>query len=170
MGEHKNGWVLPGQVFGTREEMGGHYLTRAAGAYWGLYGNSLEEAYYPTTKIDPDNNPLDASKNRYVLKFTKDEIPQVNAFWSLTMYDADQMMVANPLNRYSIGDRTEGLQYGADGSLEIYLQSDSPGQDKESNWLPAPDGPFSLTLRLYLPKPNEIGDPLYAPPGIRKAE
>lgn len=169
LGEHQNGWVLPGQIFGTREEMDGRYLTRAAAAYWGLYGNSLEEAYYPTTKIDPAGNPLDASKNRYVLVFSQEQIPQVNAFWSLTMYDADQMMVANPMNRYSIGDRTEGLQYGADGSLEIYLQSDSPGKDKESNWLPAPDGLFSLTLRMYLPQDSAL-NPLYAPPGIQKLD
>ncbi|MBI4675628.1 MAG: DUF1254 domain-containing protein [Chloroflexi bacterium] len=169
LGEQKNGWNLTGRVFGTREQMQGQYLTRAAAAYYGLYGNVLEEAYYPSTNMDVDRNPLDGSKHRYVLKFTKDQIPAVDAFWSLTMYDANQMMVDNPINRYSIGDRTAGLQYGADGSLEIYLQRDSPGQDKESNWLPAPDGRFSLTLRMYLPKSYEL-DPLYAPPGIQKRD
>ena len=136
----------------------------------GLYGNDLEEAYYPTGNLDADGELFDASKHSYVLRFEKDEIPPVDAFWSITMYNLpEQLMVENPIGRYSIGDRTEGLTFGEDGSLELYFSKTSPGGEKERNWLPAPDGPFSLTLRMYLPHERAL-DPLYAPPRIRKAE
>lgn len=170
----KNGWILTPRIFGNRNQMQGKYLDRAAGAYLGLYGLDLEEAYYPTANWDADGEHLDASKHNYVLRFTKDEIPQVDAFWSITMYKLpEQLLVANePLERYSIGDRTSGLKRGTDDSLEIYLQAESPGPDKESNWLPAPkhpngEGPFSITLRMYLPNASEL-NPLYAPPAIKK--
>jgi len=169
-GEQKNGWNVQGRIFGTREQLAGQYLTSAAAAYHGLYGNVLEEAYYTSAYSDVDGNPLDGSTHRYVLKFTAEQIPAVDAFWSVTMYDADGFLVENPIRRYSIGDQTEGLQYGADGSLEIYLQHESPGQDKKSNWLPAPNAPFNVDMRMYLPKPYEIGDPLYAPPGIQRQD
>ncbi len=166
----KNSWSLTGKVFGTREVMQGQYLTRASAARFGLYGNDLEEAYYPTTSLDSAGGTLDGSGNRYVLRFTKDEMPPVDAFWSITMYNLpEQLMVANPIHRYSIGDRTRGLKIDKDGSLAIYLQPKSPGKAKESNWLPAPEGPFSLTLRMYLPRPSAL-DPLYAPPGVEKVD
>jgi len=170
LGEQKNGWNLIPRVFGNRRQMQGQYLVRAAAAHGGLYGNDLEEAYYPSANLDAGGNPLDASKSNYMLTFAKDQIPAVNAFWSLTMYSMpDQLMVENPIQRYSIGDRTKGLQRGADGSLVIYFQHDSPGADKEANWLPAPDGAFSVTMRMYLPQAKAL-DPLYAPPGIQKRE
>jgi len=170
LGEQKNHWNLTPRIFGNREQMQGQYLTRASAAYMGLYGNDLEEAYYPSTNWDAGGDPLDASQHSYVLKFAKSEIPAVDAFWSLTMYSLpDGLLVENPIHRYSIGDRTEGLKYGADGSLEIYIQRESPGKDKESNWLPAPNGPFNVVLRMYLPKATAL-NPLYAPPGIQKRD
>jgi hypothetical protein len=97
-------------------------------------------------------------------------MPDVDGFWSLTMYELpSQLMVANPIDRYSVGDRTEGLAYAADGSLTLYLQADSPGADKESNWLPAPNGPFSITLRMYVPTAAALAGP-YAPPPITLVE
>jgi hypothetical protein len=170
LGEKRNGWNLTKRVFGDRQQMQGQYLTRAAAAHLGLYGNDLEEAYYPSANQDVDGNPLDASKSNYLLTFAQDQIPAVNAFWSLTMYSMpDQLMVENPIQRYSLGDRTKGLLLGADGSLVIYIQHDSPGTDKEANWLPAPSGVFSVTMRMYLPQASAL-DPLYAPPGIQKQE
>lgn len=170
LGEQKNHWNLTPRIFGNREQMQGQYLIRAAAAYLGLYGNDLEEAYYPSTNWDAAGDPLDGSQHSYVLKFAKSEIPAVDAFWSLTMYSLpDGLLVENPIHRYSIGDRTEGLKYGADGSLEIYIQRESPGKDKEANWLPAPNGPFNVVLRMYLPKATAL-NPLYAPPGIQKRD
>ena len=99
------------------------------------------------------------------MRFEKDELPAVDAFWSMTMYSLpDQLMVPNPIARYSIGDRSK-LEYGKDGSLTIYVQHESPGKGKSSNWLPAPDGAFSLQFRMYLPKPESL-DPLYLPPPV----
>ena len=170
LGEKRNGWNLTRRVFGNREEMEGKYLVRAGAALMGLYGNDLEEAYYPSTNRSIDGEALDASKNAYVLSFGPDEIPPIKeqGFWSLTLYDLpSQLLVDNPIDRYSIGDRTPGLVFGDDGSLTIYIQKDSPGPERESNWLPAPDGPFSLTMRLYLPEDWAL-DPLYAPPGLTR--
>jgi hypothetical protein len=169
-GQQKNGWNLTPRIFGDRQQMQGQYLVRAAAAYMGLYGNDLEEAYYPSSGHDISGDPLDGSKSTYELIFTKDEIPAVDAFWSLTMYSSpDQLLVENPIQRYSISDRTAGLLLGADGSQQIYIQRESPGADKEANWLPAPNGPFSVTMRMYLPQAQEL-DPLYAPPSIHKRE
>lgn len=169
IGSITNGWSLPGRIFGNRERMQGNYFIRATAAHMGLYGNDLEEAYYPSSFFDSDGEPLDASKYNYMITFSRDQLPPVDerGFWSITMYDADQFMVENPLDRYSIGDRSE-LVYGDDGSLVIYLQHKSPGESKESNWLPAPDGKFTTTLRIYIPLPEGL-DPLYCPPAVRKA-
>jgi hypothetical protein len=107
--------------------MQGLYLVRAGAARMGLYGNDLEEAYYPTGNLDADGELFDASKHSYVLRFEKDEIPPVDAFWSITMYNLpEQLMVENPIGRYSIGDRTEGLMFGEDGSLELYFSKTDP--------------------------------------------
>lgn len=164
----ERGWVGIDGLFGDGKAMRAKYLARAVAAMLGLYGNDASEAYYPMSKSDASGNPLDGSKHEYVIRFDKDELPQVDAFWSMTMYSLpDQLMVANPLNRYSIGDRSQ-LHYGKDGSLTIYIQHQAPGRT-ERNWLPAPDGPFSLQLRMYLPKPEAL-DPLYLPPAVRVAE
>ncbi len=170
LGEMKNSWVLTKRIFGSREQMQGQYLVRAGAAKLGLYGANLEEAYYPSVQYDDSGNGLDASVNRYVLSFSPGTLPPVKeaGFWSITIYSMpDQRMVHNPIDRYSIGDRTPGIHYGSGGSLEIYIQSQDPGGDRSANWLPAPSGPLSMTLRMYLPE-EEALDPLYAPPGIRK--
>jgi len=139
-------------------------------AMFGLWGNSLEEAYYPTVAVDSEGETLDASKHNYELHFEKDQLPPAKAFWSATMHYLPQMLlVANPINRYSIGDRTEGLKYGGDGSLTIYFQHKSPGGAKTSNWLPAPEGAFDVVLRIYWPDPAAL-DPLYVPPPVRKVK
>ena len=174
----RDGWQMTGRLFGNRQAMeqaypnrDDLYLIRAAAAYSGLYGNDLEEAYYPTTSICADidgNGALDASKQNYILRFTPGKFPTVsaNGFWSITMYDnSNMLLVANPINRYSVGDRTQGLIYGGDGSLAIYIQKErtgEPGSEEFENWLPAPNGLFQLTLRIYLP--DNVS---YAPPGIR---
>jgi len=163
------GWSGMNGLFGNGRSMRGKYLTRAVAAMVGLYGNDFEEAYYPMASEDASGNALDGSKYDYVIRLSQDWLPPVDAFWSVTMYGLpDQLMVANPMNRYSIGDRSD-LRYGTDGSLTIYIQRDSPGPGRESNWLPAPDGPFSLQFRMYLPKPEAM-DPLYLPPPIRPAD
>jgi len=170
LGERKNGWMQIAGAFGTREFMQGKYLTRAAAAMMGLWGNTLEEAFYPETSADADGEPLDGSKNNYILHFDKDEIPPVKAFWSLSMYKLpEQHFIENPINRYVISSATKGLKYNEDGSLDVYIQKDSPGKAKESNWLPAHDGPFSLQARLYWPNPDML-DPLYVMPVVRKVE
>lgn len=162
------GWSGIKGIFGNGESMRGKYLVRAVAAMIGLYGNDFDEAYYPLANEDASDEPLDGSKHSYVIRFSRDELPPVDAFWSMTMYSLpDQLMVANPIDRYSIGDRSK-LRYGADGSLTIYIQHRPPGAPTQSNWLPAPDGPFSLQLRMYLPKP-EASDPLYLPPPARAA-
>jgi hypothetical protein len=175
LGVQSNCWNLTPSVFGSREQMETNYpdaqtryLVRAGAAYGGLYGNDLEEAYYPSTVVDAATNILNGASNNYVLKFLPEQLPRVNAFWSITMYDTNQLMVSNVISRYSIGDRTSGLVTN-NGTLEIYLQRDTPAPDKTSNWLPAPDGPFSLTLRMYLPQPQAL-NPLYAPPAVSKQE
>jgi hypothetical protein len=141
-------------LFGTREFLGADYvMRRAVGAAMGIYGNSKEEAYYTAYAIDADKQPLEGGKN-YVLHFSKDQVPPVKFFWSMTMYDLPgRLLVENPISRYAIGSRTEGLRTNPDGSVDIYLQAASPGPDKESNWLPSPPkGPFYLILRMYGPQ------------------
>ncbi len=155
-------------AFGNREAMQGKYLTRAAAAYFGLYGNSLEEAYYPETSLDNANQALDGSKYKYVLHFDKNELPPVKAFWSLSMYKLpEQLFIENEINRYVISSDTKGLKYNEDGSLNVYIQKENPGEDKVSNWLPAYDGLFSLQARLYWVKPKNL-DPLYVMPAVEK--
>jgi hypothetical protein len=106
--------------------------------------------------------------NDYVLHFSKAELPPVDAFWSITMYDGDGYQAANSLNRFAIGDR-DALKYNADGSLDITMQNASPGADKESNWLPAPKGKLGITMRLYAPRP-EIADGRWVPPAIKRVK
>jgi hypothetical protein len=141
------------------------YVTRAVVARAGLWGNHGYEADYGLIWVDGDGNPLDASK-RYELRL--DPPPPVDAFWSFTMYaPPDFYLVANPIDRYSIGDRTPGLETGDDGSVTVYIQHDSPGPDKESNWLPSPGGAFRPVMRMYNPR-REILDGRYVLPAIRK--
>src|SRR5262249_48254656 len=144
--------------FGTREFLKNNYLYRYVGAKMGLYGNSGEEAIYFGYFVDANQQPLDASRNSYTLSFPKGQLPDAKAFWSVTMYDGKtQFLVANPIKRYLLNSTMlKSLKYGEDGSLTIYLQKDSPGAAKESNWLPAPDGPFYTVLRVYMPAPEVV--------------
>lgn len=168
LGQRKNGWQLVAGAFGTREAMQDKYLTRAAAAYFGLWGNDLEEAFYPETTFDADNDLLDGSKHNYVLHFNADELPPAKAFWSLTMYKLpEQLLIENEIDRYVISSNTKNLKYNDDGSLDVYIQKENPGGDKVSNWLPAHDGLFSLQTRIYWPKPESL-DPLYIMPAIQK--
>ena len=104
-----------------------------------------------------------------MLRFTKDQIPPVNAFWSITLYGPDMNFVANPIDRYSIGDRTQGLVYDTDGGVTIYLQKDAPGGDKDHNWLPTGGGTFNLMMRTYLPRP-EVLDGRWQPPAVQRVD
>jgi hypothetical protein len=157
--------VNTGEFFGTREFLKNNYLYRMAGAVYGIYGNSKQEAMYPSYAVDATGKKLDGT-NRYTLRFAPDKFPPVNAFWSLTMYDFPaQLMVSNPLNRYVLNSpMMPQFRKDADGGLTLYFQSDSPGADKESNWLPAPKGPFLLVMRLYWPKPEALDGKWVAPP------
>jgi hypothetical protein len=157
-----NGWQINTDTMGV---YGSFYLKRAVVALVGLGANLPEDAVYPLNLGDADGKPLTGA-NKYVLHFAKTEIPPVDAFWSVTLYDKDGFPTANALNRNAIGDRDE-LKYNTDGSLDIYFQHDSPGKDKESNWLPAPTGDFNLTMRAYAPK-AEVVDGRWVPPAIKK--
>jgi hypothetical protein len=158
-----NGWKV-GEYFGDRDFFRGNWLLRAAGAKAGIYGNDAIEATYPITKTLANGEALDGSKQNYTLTFARDQFPPVNAFWSVTMYDGKtQFLVANPINRFLINSpMLPELKKNADGSLTLYIQKDSPGADKESNWLPAPNGPVYLVMRLYWPKTQP---PSILPPG-----
>ena len=172
-GKNVNGWHV-GSPFGDRAFYHGDWLLRAAGAKGGIYGNDAVEAMYPLTKWLPNGEPLDGSKHNYTLTFAAGQLPPVNAFWSVTIYDGKtQLLIKNPINRYLINSpMLPNLKKNADGSLTLYIQKNSPGADKESNWLPAPDGPIYLVMRLYWPKesPPSIlppGDGTWKPPAVR---
>jgi hypothetical protein len=157
-----NGWQMNVDTMGV---YGNYYLKRAIVAMVGLGANQPEDAVYPLNVTDADGQPVKGSYN-YVMHFSPAEIPPVDAFWSLTMYDAEGFQVANPLNRFAIGDR-DPLVYNADGSLDLYIQHESPGSDKEANWLPTPaQGKLGLTLRLYAPK-AEVLDGRWVPPAAK---
>ena len=153
MGKEINGWRV-GSAFGDREFYHGDWLLRAAAAKAGIYGNDAVEAMYPMTRSDGTGQPLDGSKHNYTLTFAAGQFPPVNAFWSVTMYDGKtQLLIENPINRYLINSpMLPNMKKNEDGSLTLYIQKDSPGKDKESNWLPAPNGPIYLVMRLYWPK------------------
>lgn len=159
-----NGWQMNTSTMGV---YGNFYMKRAIVALVGLGANQPEDAIYPLNLSDADGKPLEGGK-RYILHFSKAELPPVDAFWSVTMYDATSFQVANKLNRFAIGDR-DALEYNADGSLDIYIQHESPGKYKESNWLPSPadGGPLGVTMRLYAPKPQAL-DGRWVPPAIKK--
>jgi hypothetical protein len=171
-----NGWKV-GSLFGDSAFYNGDWLKRAAAAQAGIYGNDAVEAMYPMTKTLADGEPLDGSKNKYALTFPAGQLPPVNAFWSVTMYDGkSQLLIKNPINRYLINSpMLPQMKKNADGSLTIYIQKDSPGADKESNWLPAPNDLIYLVMRLYWPKTEApsilpAGEGTWKPPGIVKAK
>jgi hypothetical protein len=160
VGQQRNGWVMNTETMGA---WGTGYLKRATIALVGLGANLPEDAIYPMTSIDAPGPPLTGA-SRYRLHF--DELPPVLAFWSVTLYDNEGFPVVNPLNRFALGDR-DPLTYNPDGSLDLHIQTDSPGMDKESNWLPAPGGPFNLTMRLYYTTSSAL-DGTWAPPALRR--
>jgi hypothetical protein len=157
-----NGWQMNIDTMGV---YGNFYVKRAVVAMVGLGANSAEDAVYPILLADADGKPL-AGDNDYVLHFGKTELPPVRAFWSVTMYDAEGFQAANSLNRFAIGDR-DPLQYNTDGSLDLYLQHKPPATSKEANWLPAPQGPLGVTMRLYSPKARVLNG-TWEPPAIRR--
>ena len=156
--------VLFGDMFGTREYLKNNYLYRMAAAVNGIYGNSKQEAMYPIYSVDSDGQKLDGSR-RYALRFAPGQMPPVNAFWSLTMYELPaSLLVANPLNRYLLNSpMLPQFKKDADGGLTLLIQNESPGKDKEPNWLPTPKGPFVMFMRLYWPKEAAMAG-TWAPP------
>ena len=164
--EINTGKVTSGDLLGTREYLKNNYLYRMAAAVLGIYGNSKFEAMYPLYRVDAADEKLDAEKNRYTLRFEPGQFPPVNAFWSVTMYNLPQsLLVANPINRYLINSpMLPQLKHDADGGLTIYIQHESPGADREANWLPAPKGPFWIAMRLYWPKEEALEGKWKAPP------
>ncbi len=166
MGKEVNGWQLSpvlDKYFGTS------YLFRAGIGYQAMFVNTPIEAYYPGVFKDTDGKVLDGSSGKYTIKFPKGKAPPVAAFWSVTMYDAKKrLMVKNSINRYKLGS-ADKLKSNTDGSTTIYIQADSPGKDKESNWLPAPKEPFYMLMRMYLPK-IEVLNGQYKIPGVVKTK
>jgi hypothetical protein len=159
-----NGWSMNTDTMGV---YGNYYLKRAIIAQLGLGANLPEDAIYPMNLADQDGKPLDGA-NKYTLHFDKSAQPPVNAFWSITLYDAEGFQVANLLNRFAVSSWMP-FKYNDDGSLDLYFQSESPGKDNEANWLPAPKGPFNLTMRLYSPRPDALTGK-WNPSPIKKVE
>lgn len=159
-----NGWMYDSEagVYGT------DYLNRAFITAIGLGANRIQDAVYPTSLKDADGKAYDGA-NKYVIHIPKGQLPPVRGFWSVTMYDANYFFVANPINRYSISAR-QNLKANPDGSIDLYVQNQSPGADKESNWLPAPKDKFILMLRMYWPneKPPSIINGTWKPPACKK--
>jgi hypothetical protein len=166
-GTSVNGWRVTYSGFGDRADYNGNWLERAVAAYAGIFGNSPDEAFYPLATTDGNGQKLDGAKHNYTLTFPKDGLPPVNAFWSVTMYDGKtQLLIENPINRYLINSpMLPDMKTNPDGSITLYIQKDSPGADKESNWLPAPAGPIYMVMRLYWPKP-EVLDGAWKPPAV----
>lgn len=158
--------------FGTREYLGNDYMMRMSSAVLGIYGNSKEEANYPAYFTDSEGKPLDGASNRYTVRFEPGQLPPVNSFWSLTMYELPaSLLTENRIDRYLINSPMEPqLVRDADGGITLYVQHDSPGEDKEANWLPAPDGPFFMIMREYWPKPEALDGTWKAPPAVRTAQ
>lgn len=164
--------------FGTREylkksashfDLPNHYLPRAIVAQIGIYGNSGEEAIYFSYLFNEEHQPYNAAGSNYIMKFEAEDLPPVNAFWSLSMYDGQtQLFIHNPINRYLLNSgMVNDFVKEADGSIVLYIQKESPGKDKEANWLPAPDGPFYTILRMYMPK-NEVLEGKWPMPKLEK--
>jgi hypothetical protein len=173
-GKGINGWRVS-SLFGDSAYFNGDWLKRAAAAKGGIYGNDGAEAMYPFARTDADGQTLDGNKSNYTLTFPPGQQPPVNAFWSVTMYDGKtQLLIENPINRYLINSpMLPAMKTNSDGSLTLYIQNKSPGADKEANWLPAPNGPIYLVMRLYWPKtePPSIlppGEGTWQPPGVKR--
>jgi len=164
------GELTSSDFFGTRDYLAGRYDYRMAGAVFGIYGNSKEEAFYPAYRVDASGQPLDGS-HRYTLRFAPGQLPPANAFWSVTMYEMPaSLLVDNPIDRYVINSpMLPKLRKDADGGITIVVQNASPGKAKEPNWLPAPKGPFAIAMRIYLPKPEAL-DGTWKRPELERAD
>jgi hypothetical protein len=162
------GEVKSGQLFGTKEQLNGNYLYRMAGAVIGIYANSNEEAMYPILSVDADGKPL-SGESKYTLTFGAGQLPPVNAFWSVTMYELpESLLVDNPINRYVINSpMLPNLTKNPDGSLTLYIQNSPPESVKQPNWLPAPPGPFTVFMRLYWPQEDALNG-TWQPPKLTK--
>jgi hypothetical protein len=164
------GTLINGWMFSTRTGIyGTDYLQRAFITAVGLGANWPQDAVYPTSDVDGDGKPYSGA-NKYVVHFPKGQTPPVNAFWSITMYDAQYFFVSNPLHKYTVSPR-DALKYNEDGSLDVSIQNESPGKEKEANWLPAPRDNFVLMLRMYWPKEKDpsILDGTWKPPAVKIA-
>jgi hypothetical protein len=159
-----NGWSMNTDTMGV---YGNYYLKRALVTQFGLGANLPEDAIYPLNLFDDTGKPLDGA-NQYTIHFDKGETPPVNAFWSITLYDSQGFQVANELNRFAVSSWMP-FKYNSDGSLDLYFQNQSPGPDKEANWLPAPPGAFNLCMRLYGPK-SEALTGKWNPPPLMKVQ
>jgi len=157
-----NGWSMNTDTMGV---YGNYYLKRAIVAREGLGANLVEDAIYPLNLADESGRPLDGA-NKYTLHFDKGATPPVNAFWSITLYDSEGFQVGNALNRFAVSSWMP-FKSNADGSIDLYFQNESPGKDKEANWLPAPKGSFNLTMRLYGPKSDMLTGK-WNPPPVRR--
>ncbi|MBW2369562.1 MAG: DUF1254 domain-containing protein [Deltaproteobacteria bacterium] len=164
-----DGWRRGNNLGQGRAGKYGQYLRRGLSNFKGICGNDPEEAKYFQSFQDKNGKRLDAGETSYELTFPKGEEPPADAFWSITMYDKTTNLVDNPIDRYSIGDRTRGLKRSQDGSLTIYIQTESPGKNKASNWLPAPDGRFRIALRVYRPQQAAL-DGSWLPPALKVKE
>ena len=172
-GKAFNGWRVS-SLAGDEAFFNGDWLRRALAAKAGIYANDAAEAVYPFTRVDNEGETLDCSKHNYSLTFAAGQQPPVDAFWSLTMYDGKtQLLIENPISRYLINSpMLPNMKMNPDGSLTIYIQNKSPGPDKEANWLPAPDGPVYLMIRLYMPRKTPpsilpVGEGTWQPPGVK---
>jgi len=159
-----NYWSMNTDTMGV---YGNYYLKRAIVTQVGLGANVPEDAVYPLNLGDKDGKPLDGTSN-YTIHFEKDDVPPVNAFWSITLYDKDGFQVANPINRFAVSSWMP-FKYNDDGSLDLYFQNENPGGGKDANWLPAPKGPFNLTMRLYAPKSDALTGK-WNPPSVTKSQ
>lgn len=169
LGKRSNGWNLLMAGGGDRARYHGNWLERAAVAKAGIYAIDTSEAQYALTRVTADGEALDGSQHTYTLSFAAKDLPPANAFWSVTLYDGKtQLLVNNPIKRYLINSpMLSGLKRNPDGSLTLYIQKDSPGTDKESNWLPAPNGPIFLALRMYGPQARTLKGEWSVPPVVR---
>ncbi len=176
--QHGSDPLASAKIFGTREfltksakenySLENFYLIRAVAAQSGLYGNSGFEATYPTYRFDADGQPLNATENKYTITFKADGLPPVKSFWSITIYDGKtQLLINNPIDRYLVNSTMmDDFVFDEDGSLTIYVQKDAPGEALESNWLPAPDGPFYCVMRLYGPEEEVLSGNWVNPPMV----
>jgi hypothetical protein len=171
LGTDENGWRVATKGFGDRAMYAGDFPLRAAAAMAGIYGNDAAEALYPMLATDSDGQKLDTGVNRYTLTFPAGQMPPANAFWSVTMYDGKtQLLIENPINRYLINSpMLPDLKKNADGSLTIRIQKDSPGKEQEANWLPAPNGPPFIVMRLYWPKDAALNGS-WKPPAVQRTK